>query len=105
MTLDEFLAKWRYEIAGLIFEASDLNCAGTPASAEQFRLARRSMLRRVEDVLRGMFADLAVPPGPIPAKLLADIRTMFVTVKELAPEKKTVETANEQKPTNGLVKR
>lgn len=81
MNREDFLTKWRYELAGIVFEASAL------VNGIEFKIKRAELLRRIETVLRDMYDDLTVPPGPIPSKLLADIRQVFATIKELTPEK------------------
>lgn len=81
MTREDFLTKWRYELAGIVFEASAL------VNGIEFKIKRAELLRRIETVLRDMYDDLTVPPGSIPSKLLADIRQVFATIKELTPEK------------------
>lgn len=83
MSRDDFLSKWRYELAGLVFEAS----AAPAMSATEFKIVRARWLRRIEECLPAMYDDLAAPSGPLPAKLLNELRAVFATVKELEPKK------------------
>ena len=78
MTQDEFLRKWRHTLFGVLFEASTLSGNGA-----EFRMKRASLLDQLEKMLTEMYVDLNLPAGPVPAKLLADIKQVFATIKEL----------------------
>lgn len=77
MTQDDFSAKWRYEIAGLLMEAATMD----------FKVQRRAMFGKIETMLVEMYADLSQPVGPIPPAVLAKCRELFAAVKDVEGKK------------------
>lgn len=82
MSQEEFVNKWRGELFALIFEAE----VSGP------KLQRLRLLDKSETILRAIYAEMNVPPGPVPENVLQSCRVLFGLLKKelalpLIPEK------------------
>lgn len=81
MSQEEFVNKWRGQLFEMIFEAE----ASGP------RAQRLKLLNKSEEILRLIYTEMNVPPGPVPENVLATCKTLFNMLKALPiiPEKLT----------------